>query len=99
MYVSGWPLIAAASDGWIMTQSTKEAGMEAMDVTLCERVDQIICSHKGVGAQPLLATTTTHAAIHELIRRSEGLEEAVREIALDVQKLETAQERKPALVA
>ena len=72
--------------------------METLDTTLYERVDTIICSHKGSGAQPLLATTNTHAAIQELIARSEGLEKAIREIALDLQKLETAQEREAALV-
>ena len=66
--------------------------METLDVPLYERVDNIICSHKGSGAQPLLATTHTHAAIHELIARSEGIEKAVREIALEVQRLESAQE-------
>ena len=71
--------------------------METLDATLYERVDTILCFHKGSGAQPLLATTDTHAAIQELIARSEGLEEAVRAIALDVQKLETAQECKAAL--
>jgi CTP:molybdopterin cytidylyltransferase MocA len=72
-------------------------GMRTLDATLCERVDALIRSHKGSGAQPLLATTDTHSAIHELIARSEGLERAVREIALDVQRLEAAEERDAAL--
>ncbi len=73
--------------------------MDTLDAALDERVDSIIRSHKGIGAQPLLATTSTHAVIHELIARSEGLEKAVREIAFDVQKLENAQEREAALHA
>ncbi len=61
--------------------------MESLDATLYERVDSHLSSHKGSGAQPLLATTSTYAAIHELIARTEGLEEAIREIALEVEKL------------
>jgi hypothetical protein len=40
-----------------------------------------------------LATTDIPSAIRELIARSEGLERAVREIALDIQRLDAAQER------
>ena len=71
--------------------------MESWDESLYERVDKLICSHKG--AQPLLATTTTHATIAELIARSEGLEKAVREIALEVQELAAAHEREAAMVS
>jgi hypothetical protein len=70
--------------------------MEALDETLYERVDEIISSHKGLGASPLLATTTTHAVIQELIARNDGLEKAVREIALDVQRLDAAHRREAA---
>ena len=63
--------------------------------TLYNRVDSLICSHKG--AQPLLATTTTET-IRELIARSEGLEQAVREIALEVEELAVAHEREAATV-
>ena len=61
--------------------------METLDETLCERVDEVIRSHKNL----LLSTTGPVAAIGELVRRSEGLEEALREIALEVQKLATSQ--------
>jgi hypothetical protein len=71
--------------------------METWDETLYERVDNLICSHRG--AQPLLATTTRHAAIGELIARSEGLEKAVREVALEVQELAAAHEREVATVS
>jgi hypothetical protein len=67
--------------------------MEASRAPLCERVDNIIRSYKGSGARPLLATTDIPSAIRELIARSEGLEKAVREIALDLEMLEAAQER------
>jgi hypothetical protein len=71
--------------------------MESLDA-LYERVDNLIRSHKGLGAQPLLATTDTHAAIHELIARSEGLEKAVREIALEVEKLAATHEHEASLI-
>lgn len=64
--------------------------------TLSDRVDNLIHSHKDV--QPLLATTTTHATIRELIARSQGLEEAVREIAREVEELVAADERDAASV-
>jgi len=61
--------------------------MEGVYETLYERVDELIGAHKG----PLLSTTGTHAAIRELIARSEGLEKAIREVAIDVQELAAAQ--------
>jgi len=63
--------------------------METLDGTLCERVDELIRSHKG--RQPLLSTTGAQVAIGELIARSEGLEKAIREVALEVQKLAASQ--------
>jgi predicted sugar kinase len=54
--------------------------MEGVYETLCERVDELIAAHKG----QLLSTTGTDAAITELIARSEGLEKAIREIAIEV---------------
>ena len=58
-------------------------GMETLEETLCGRVDEVIRSHKSL----LLSTTGPVAAIGELVTRSEGLEEALREIAREVQKL------------
>jgi len=49
------------------------------------RVDEIIRSHQ----KPILSTTGHQDAIEELARRYDGLEIAVREIALEVQKLAT----------
>ena len=57
--------------------------MEGLDETLCARVDAVIRAHKS----QLLSTTGPQAAIGELVTRSEGLEKALREIALEVQKL------------
>ena len=71
--------------------------IETQYETLSDRVDNLIRSHKCV--QPLLATTTTHETIRELIARSEGLEKAVREIAREVEGLVAAHERDAALVS
>ena len=60
-------------------------GSLATHETLSERVDDLIREHRVV--QPFLATTTTPEAIRELIARSEGLEKAIREIALEIEEL------------
>jgi len=57
--------------------------------SLYERVDELIESHK---QEPLLSTTGTRAAIGELTWRSVGLEEAIREIALEIQRREDSEE-------
>jgi predicted sugar kinase len=59
--------------------------METLAETLLERVDTLIEAQKS--HQPLLSTTATSVAIAELAARNEGLERAVREIALEVQRL------------
>jgi hypothetical protein len=51
--------------------------------TLIERVHQLVQANK----QPLLSTTPTTEAIGELAARTDALEKAIREIALEVQKL------------
>jgi hypothetical protein len=56
--------------------------MEGVYETLSERVEMLIEAHK----HPLLSTTGTHGAITEVIERIEGLEKAIREIALEVQQ-------------
>ena len=63
--------------------------MQTLEETLCGRVDELIRSHRG--SQPLLSTTATQVAIGELIARTEGLEKAIREIALEVEKLAASQ--------
>ena len=47
-----------------------------------ERVDNLV----EAGKEPLLTTTPTSAAIRELAARIEALENALREIALEVQE-------------
>ncbi len=65
--------------------------METLNQTLFERVDEVIRAHKG--GEPLLSTTGSHVAIGELIARTEGLEKAIREIAMEVQELAASQQR------
>jgi hypothetical protein len=57
--------------------------MEAMMDTLTARVDQLVEARK----HPVLSTTPTSVAIAELLARNEALEQAVREIALEVAQL------------
>jgi hypothetical protein len=66
-----------------------EIGVETLNAALRDRVDEIIRAHK---AEPIRSTTGTRAALEELARRYVGLEMAVREIALEVQKLATPHE-------
>jgi hypothetical protein len=56
--------------------------LESLADTLIERVDKLVR-----GKEPLLSTTPTSVAVRELGFRTEALENAVREIALEVQKL------------
>ena len=56
---------------------------------LAARVDALIESHR---ARALRSTTSTTECIGELVRRNEGLEQAVRELALAVENL-AARER------
>ncbi len=58
--------------------------METLSETLTQRVDELIESHHRMG---FLSTTGTRAAVEELIERNEGLEQAVRELAVEVQRL------------
>jgi hypothetical protein len=57
--------------------------LESLTDTLLNRVDQLVAA----GRAPLLSTTPTSVAVWELVARTNALEEAVREIALEVQKL------------
>jgi hypothetical protein len=65
-----------------------ESSSETLEATLYARVDELIRSHKG---QQLLSTTGSRGSIEELAARVEGLEQAIREIARDVQKVAPAQ--------
>ena len=64
--------------------------MSTVYATLYERVDELIRSHKNEHA--VLSTAGTQVAIAELVARSEGLEQALREIAHEVQQLAAAQQ-------
>jgi len=59
--------------------------------TVDERVDRLIGSRGG--SWPLRHTTTINEAIAGLIARQQSLEEAIREIAMELQRLETDHER------
>jgi hypothetical protein len=50
---------------------------------MLERVDKLVQANK----RPLLSTSPISEAIGELAARIEALEKAIREIALEVQKL------------
>jgi hypothetical protein len=56
---------------------------ETLAGTLIERVDRLVQAGKG----PLLSTTPNSDVVRELAARTEALEHALREIALEVQKL------------
>jgi hypothetical protein len=55
---------------------------QALTETLIERVDELVRANR----RTLLSTTPTSVAIRELAARTEALEKAVREIAVEVQK-------------
>ena len=57
--------------------------METLTNTLIERVDNLI----EAGTEPLLTTTPPSVAIRELAARIEALQNALREIAIDVQEI------------
>jgi len=59
-----------------------------LEGTLYQRVNELIRAHKG---EKLLSVTATSVAIDELATRTAGLEKAIREIALEVEKLVASQ--------
>jgi len=61
-----------------------ETRRENVTDALSERVDEIIRAHQ---TRPLLSTLGNTASIEELTRRYVGLERAVLEIALEVERL------------
>ena len=65
--------------------------LESLCETVYERVDSLIEAHGG--SWPPRHTTTTHEAIADLIVRNQCLEDAVREIAIELQRLAAAYER------
>ena len=67
--------------------------MEALTDTLTERVNNLVHARDAPPewGNPLLSTTPTSLAVRELAVRTEALEKAVREIALEVQKLSASE--------
>lgn len=62
--------------------------MESLTETLMQRVGKLVPpSRKREWGHPLVSTTPTSVAIRDLALRVEALEEALREIALETQKL------------
>ena len=63
--------------------------MEAMSATLLQRVKRLLPPEDAQRrwGHPALSTTPTPLAIEQLARRVEALEEAVRQIAAEVQEL------------
>jgi len=63
--------------------------METLTDTLMERVDKLVQASKPPPewGSPLLSTTPTSVAVQELAAQVVALEKALREIALEVQKL------------
>ena len=58
--------------------------MEELEQTLFERVDELLASHRD---RELQSTVGLQATVDELVLRNRGLEDALREVALEVQKL------------
>ena len=65
--------------------------LETSAKTLYERIDELIRPEGE--SWPLRHTTTTHDAIAGLISRSQLLEEAIREMALEIQRLAAEHEK------
>jgi hypothetical protein len=72
-------------------ETSTDTLIERVDTTdiLIERVDKLVQFSKAPleWGNPLLSTTPTSLAVRELAARVEALADAVREIALEVQKL------------
>ena len=67
----------------------REATLETLTSTLIERVEQLVQVKKATAewGDPRLSVTPASVAIPQLAAQIEALEEAVREIALEVQRL------------
>ena len=73
--------LARAKAGYPHRQ-LEEDRLETLTDTLIERVNALI----EAGTEPLLTTTPPSVAIRELAARIEALQNAVREIALEIQE-------------
>lgn len=67
------------------------------DTTLIERVDRLVQAHEAPRewGSPHLSVTPTSLAVEELAAQVEALQQAVREIALEVQRLSPAEGLEP----
>ena len=65
--------------------------MGSPEGTLYNRVDELIRSRKD--QEPILSTVGTQASIDILIARTEALEQAVRDLAVDVGKITAQRQR------
>ncbi len=63
--------------------------MPTLDTSLLERVQILMDTNTG---RELLSTTGLQATVDELVRRNYGLEQALHEIALEVQRLAESSE-------
>ena len=72
-----------------LTCNREEALLETLTDTLMERVDKLVHASKSPHewGSPHLSATPSSVAIRELAAEIEALKSAVREIALEVQKL------------
>ena len=66
------------------------AALESPSETVVERVERLLGSRD---AWPPLHTTAIHEVIEHLIARDQRLEQAIREIAVELQRLSTDHER------
>ena len=64
--------------------------MNRLETTLLDRVDQVLVAHK---ERELRSTTGLQATVEELVLRLQGLEQAVHEIAVEVQRLAEVRSR------
>ena len=64
--------------------------MQSLDASLLERVHDLMVAHTRC---ELLSTTGLRATVDELVIRNRGLEQALHEIALEVQKLTELREQ------
>ena len=58
--------------------------MNGLETTLVDRVDEVLVAHK---ERELRSTTGLQATVDELVIRMQGLEQALYEIAVEVQRL------------
>ena len=64
--------------------------MNGLETTLSDRVDEVLVAHK---ERELRSTTGLQATVDELVLRMQGLEQALHEIAIEVQRLAEVRSR------